>query len=202
MTGKILGPQRLEYKSNEEYYVACWLHELMTRGYIHTYTYEPLKFELSPRIDVNWQKKLKTKVKSQSKMLKDSVSYSPDFEVIWNLKKSDGILTYNSKDSYVKIPLFYIPRGCLSSLLEVKGSFDRRGTERDTKTKMNWVLSKYGTNIDLVRPNKLFSKTFYPEAYLLTDSGNQDRKKRVKGKLVPLRDIVNNIDRYDSNNRR
>jgi len=189
---------RSSFKSDEEYYFNCWLHELMLSGYIESYTYEPLSIVISEVVQVPWVKQLKTKIKKQMHPISKSVTYTPDFLIIWT-DKANGLFTYNSQDSYVNRPLFYVDE-CKHSFIEIKGNFDRNGTDRDTRTKIQWVFDKYNTLITLIKPDKLFKNTFYPEEYLLTKSG-KDKRFRKGNTLVPLRDHVRSIQYYyDTNN--
>lgn len=198
LTGKY--KDRDSFKSDEEYWIYGWLLELTIRGYIKSFYYEPTSFELSKISRIKWNKQLKTKSKEQEIRLKDSINYTPDFLVFWNLDKTDGLLTYDSNGLYVNRPLFFLQEYCNYSFIEVKGSYDRNGGNRDTMTKIGWVYSKLGYYITVLKPLKLFPKTFYPELYLLTNTKRSDRKKKIKGTLVPYRDFVKTIEEYDCDN--
>lgn len=188
------------FKSQEERWFDGWLKELTILGYVKSYSYEPVTVTLAEPKTIDWNKQLHTKVKSKTFNIKPKIQYTIDFEIIWNIDLTDGILTFNSESNYTSKCIFWLEKNCYNNYIEIKGMFDRLGTSRDTKTKMAWAQEKCNINITLIKPLELFSRTFYPEVYLLTESGNTDRKKKMNGVLTPIRDIVENITKWNAKN--
>lgn len=84
--------------------------------------------------------------------------YQPDFEFEWTEEGSKLLPSY----------------GCL---WEVKGPFDFQNMTRLFKLNQKWMFDK-GVYVQLITPQKLFTDTFAPQRYLLTDKGKGVRKVR------------------------
>ena len=72
-----------EYKNKEELYFSYYLDELKKAKLIKNYTYEEETFELSPKVEFDYQKitqlKTKLKIEDKSKTLFQPCTYNPDF---------------------------------------------------------------------------------------------------------------------------
>lgn len=178
------------YKSAEEYHFANYLEELKGEGYILEYEYEPSPFLLCNEYHISYDKQLKTKKKKKEKRIKYALQYTVDFKVKWNTTLSDGVFTYIPGGCYDKLPPFLINKDG-TSYFEVKPNFDANNMTRAAKIKIAWVYDKYDIHIDLIKPTKLFKKTFYPNSYLLTDTGQSWRRRKVKGKYEQIKDLPN-----------
>jgi hypothetical protein len=141
-----------DFLSKEEFYFACWLKELKDKGIVKDFIFEPDSFELLDDVRVDFNKQLKTKVRTDSHKLKSSVSYTTDFKILWDTQKSNGILTFNSADNYAKKGLFWLKEDSNESYIEVKPEFDMNNMTRHVKIKIAWVYDKYDIHIDLVKP--------------------------------------------------
>lgn len=186
------------YASKEEQYFAGWLDELLANRIITAYEYEPEPFVLLDKVVGTWDQQLKTKVKTKNTTLFQQVIYTTDFKVTWNTEKSDGLLTYTDGKAYQNKPLFYLPEGVNETYFEVKPNFDANNMTRAARIKIAWVMDKYSINVELVKPQKLFKETFYPQIYLMSDSGKSPRRKAVNGlkgkKMVPLHTLSEVLD--------
>lgn len=182
-------PTRDKFQSNEEFHFANWLEELKEQGYVIEYEYEPEPFCLLDSTSIIYRKQLKTKTSERSKNIFRQTTYTTDFKIVWNTDRSDGVLTYTDEGVYDNLPAFYVLPDSNISYVEVKPSYDQNNMTRAAKIKIAWVMDKLKVYIELIKPESLFKKTFYPTSYLLNDSRSDWRKKKLKGSLVPIKDI-------------
>lgn len=179
------------YKSEEERIFACFLDDLVASDYIISYEYEPSAIVLCDEsvITITKNKKKKTKIVVENKQVKllDSLIYTPDFKVVWNCAKSNIIFTYDDNTIICdKLPPFYVQDGI--SYIEVKPSYDRNNMTRYVKVKLAWIYDKYKTYTNLVIPQTLFKKTFYPDCFFYTKLG-KERQTKQGSSLVSLLNI-------------
>lgn len=185
-----------EFNSKEEYHFAQWLEELKKEGLVVSYEYEPPSFILSDEAFVNYNKELKTKQKSVKYKLLRSLSYTTDFKVVWS-DKADGLLTYKKNGVYKNSPsnLIHVDDDN-TSYIEIKPSFDANNMTRHVKVKIAWVYQKYGTLVQIIKPYKLFKRTFFPDVYKYTDSGKQWRTIKINNVKEEVRDHYNFIKHF------
>ena len=189
---------RDDFQSDEEWYFYHWLLELEARSLVLEIEYEPPSFQLTPKIEKTWNKKLKTKTKQLTFTKNSELIYTTDFKVKWNLSKSNGILTYNSTDSYTKRPTFYVGDSDIS-YFEVKPNYDKNNMTRAASHKVAWVTYLYNVNIDIVKPYKLFEKTFTPVEYTYTQKTRKPRTKLINKVKTNLIDIITKVDFFIDN---
>lgn len=196
MTTKFLG-NTTEFDSKQEAYFAWWLNDLYGAGLILSAEAQPEPFVLSPegnsvsaKLDIEWvQIKPRSRVRKSKAMIRTSskredLIYTPDFRIEW-APQAHGVITYIDGGEYVKLPpLFANPR---HSYIEVKGSrFSKAQSEEATRVRIAMAYTIHGEVTEVVRPESLFKKTFYPSEYFMNDNGTALRRKKVSKKLVPL----------------
>lgn len=165
----------------------------MKEGYIEELGYEEDVFTLSPTVTYTWKEQLKTKVKERELSLMQGVEYTPDFRIVWS-EKAEGIF-YHTKDTVcTNRPLFYVVGDDRTSYIEIKPNHDFNNMTRLVKDKIKWLYSTQGIYVQIIKPLNLFKKTFCPDRFFLTDSGDGDRvkvikKKKKKPERIPLREL-------------
>lgn len=169
------------YKSPSELYFSWWLDDLKVKQYIKEYTYEPEAISIGSNVEVPIKVKTKNnKLKKKTKVIRLSVTYTPDFKIIWT-EKSLGVFLFsaNQECQLEKVPYFYIPDSDnLNMFVEVKpDSYDFQNMTRNVGTTLKLIYSNTQLYIPCVKPLQLFQATFYPKRYLYTDSGEKPRRK-------------------------
>jgi len=186
--------------SNEEQFFCWWLDELVEAGYVIDYT-DAKTYLLAPKLDYQYleQKKTKSTLKEQSLMQQHV--YTPDFDIRWNksalgifinppitaLELNDNstvcrntILNKLDKDLFIK---------CGESMLvEIKGTFNRFGGEKENSINRKWLFQKHGIYTNLVKVPDIFAKTFTPQKFLLTKTGKQ---RTIHFKIKTLEQYIN-----------
>lgn len=181
---------KYQYKSNDELLFSFYLDELKQKGFVLDYTYEPKPFILYTGkqltiVKNNKSQSKKTKV-VKSKLFPELI-YTTDFKIKWNTEKSNNIFTYNDNTVIDDIlPFFYEQNGI--SYVEIKPIYDRNNMTRHVKIKIAWVYDKYGIYVNLITPEVLFKKSFYPNSFFYTKHGKL-RKKKSKTNSISLIDI-------------
>jgi len=207
MTTKIF---RSTFRSDEEYWFACWLQNLQDAGLVQEWAYEDLTQPLTDcpmPAKVEWFKELKTKWKPMRKTMirtkhgSSTISYTPDFRVVWN-RNAEGVVMWMESGVYKKLPPLYadklydVPLGPngfkgfkAESLIEIKGGYDPYNSEEASRLRIAVMHDITGRIVNVVRPEAdIFKKTFCPTQYLITGK-NKWRRKKVKGKMVPVKDL-------------
>lgn len=149
------------FDSMEEVYFFQWCNELAGSGFISS-------IELQPEFILF----------GGSKELKPHV-YHPDFKIKWNQaaeKYSWFGLAESSGESYIEIKPVILD--------DKKRKIDPSKREYISRLNTKWVFDKFGTYVEIVNPEKLFKKSFYPVMYAVSF-----RKKVGAGGKV-LQDII------------
>lgn len=170
-----------EVQSKEEQYFEWWLEELQDNGYINNFA-KAKTYELIPKIENKYIEKLKTKDKEKVQLIENSHSYTPDYEIHWNIKAKD-IFAQNFiyPPEYYKEETIKLDNNCFwqvkgtKCLVEVKGGFSLHGQLRNNSVDRKLMLEKYGIYVNLVKIPDLFKMLFIPQKYLLTDTVKQNR---------------------------
>jgi hypothetical protein len=187
---------RQDFKSNEEWYFYSWLKELEDLGFVFSIEYEPDPFLLTEGKKVFWRKQnVKGKQSNRPATVRRPLQYTTDFKVVF-ANQADGIFTFNTSGVYTKKPLFYSSTDTL--YFEVKPSYNFQNMNRSVKDRIAWTCDLHDVDIELVKPESLFKKSFYPSSYFYTDSGNL-RWKKVNGIKQQLKDILPNLETFLSN---
>jgi len=171
------------YKSKEELYFSWYLDELLAKGYIESYVYEPETFpltdglKLSYEVEVIGKKKTTTKIKE--KTILEPSTYTVDFKVTW-LPKAIGILVSefnNYKGTY------YLCNDKIS-YIEIKGNYDSNNMSRLARSNIKFLYHNTKIYVNLVKVPDVFKNTFTPEKYLFTDKNKVLRKINFKTTLL------------------
>lgn len=182
----LMKSKQYSYKSNDELLFSYYLDELKQQGFVLDYSYEPKPFVLYTGKKIVIAKKNKDntkKIKVINSKLFPELIYTTDFKIKWNTKKSDKLFTYNDNTVVDNLPFFYEQNGI--SYVEVKPIYDRNNMTRHVKIKIAWVYDKYGIYVNLITPEVLFKKSFYPNSFFYTKNGKL-RKKKIKNNTVSL----------------
>ena len=165
--------------SKEESYFIMWLRELELAGYIDSWA-EAKTYELGEKVVHTYNEVKKTKTVLKEQTILNSCEYTPDFEIHWNLKALDIFFdyfpTFNSEKINTKLFLAANNNvNVITSIVEVKPSFDQNNMTRLNTTNRKWMYQKYSIFVNLVKVPDIFKDTFTPKSYLMTDTGKQQR---------------------------
>ena len=181
-----MGADLAPYRSKEEIYFLWWLDELKEAGFIHKYYYEPRSYILSEKEMRKTVKQLKTKEKIEERELLKKHEYTPDFVIIWSVSADLPFLTLlESMDLFSQGGIYCQRQGVdFQSFIDVKGTFNQRRGDQEFSLNRKWMYQRYKIFVNKVVPSKLFERTFTPDRYLYTDSGNGFRKLKYKPKTL------------------
>lgn len=182
----------IEYESKEELHFSWWLDELKLNDYILKWKYHPKPFSLSDKVKFQWNKPLKTKIKTVEIVILQEHNYQADFLIIWT-GKAEGIFFADDISKNPKIYPFYaefIPENeYFRSVVDVKGTFNQNDAWRRFSIDQKWVWQRYHIMVQKIIPIDLFKKTFTPIRFLKTD---KDKKlRRLKYKPISLFEFIN-----------
>jgi len=162
-----------EFKSNLEYQFYMWLKELKALGYISKIEYEVKSFAINDR-ELSVISKTKKLGNDTTLKLIEKRVYTPDFKVTWCKNAYTKGLIKRLSDVILHDDIIAVDE---VSWIEVKPVFDQNNMERIAKTNIAVVYHRYKTYIQIVKPEILFSKTFYPKVVY-------EKMKRVRGCLI------------------
>ena len=167
-----------KFDSSEEKYFDWYLQTLLNNGFIKSYDFNTLSWDLSSKKTYEWEKKMKL---VPNKIMETTILhphiYTPDVVVEWNQNAKN--LFYQNLEDNEKITTYFYAQDDVSRW-EIKGDFDYQNMTRLARVNIKWVMEKYGIYVQIVSPNKTFNKTFTPERYLLTDKSFKPRKLKYK----------------------
>lgn len=187
--------------SDEEIWFSQWLDELVEAGYVIDYT-DAKTYLLAPKLEYQYleQKKTKSTLKEQSLMQQHV--YTSDFDIRWN-KKALGIfintpmsISELNEDSTIcksnvvnnKLDKDLFIKCGETMLVEIKGTFNRFGGEKENAINRKWLFQKHGIYTNLVKVPDIFAKTFTPKKFLLTKTGKQ---RTIHFKIKTLKEYIN-----------
>lgn len=178
--------------STHELAFIWWLLELFNADYIKSFK-RSNTIELMPKI-------LYLDEHSKEKILLRSLSYTPDFDIIWNEKAKNIFFNFIDKDKNIlNCKIYSIEKRSVSdnefkyrSVIDIKNPFDKIGVKTLFKIKQKIALYSKNIYINEVEIQDLFFNTFTPNRYLLDDKGN--RKRPIRFQTRTLNDFIN--DRY------
>lgn len=185
---------RLDFQSEEEYFMCLYLEELKKRG-LADYRYQSRSFLLFEG------SKYKMKFKKGSIIPRD-VSYTADFVIAWNEKLKNILFaepgTTDSKCHFVA----ELKNDQYFSIIDVKGSFagKHNSSAITFPLKQKWMLQMHNIYVEKIIPiytvkgksKGLFVDTFTPVKYLLTEKGNE-RKLHYKPLMIAKYLEINGI---------
>ena len=185
-----------EFKSDEEKYFAWYLDELSKVEIVKRWMYESHTFTLSKSKTYPILRQLKTKARIDQLSLMDEHVYTPDFLIEWNENALNKFVRIIQDETCpVKCPFFAV-RGKqdnkLYTFIEIKPNFDQHGMERLFRINQKWMYDKYDLFIQLIKPLKLFERTFTPERFLKCDK--VDRLRKIDFKIKSLNEYLYELD--------
>jgi len=153
---------RDQVRSDEEYHFILWLQEATRHGLVEQWHYEGRTFNLIPERKVTEAVQLKTKQKSVERHVHREATYTPDFGFVLTQKGRADLY------DVFKLPLLIGGERDSTVFVDVKGTFQpvKFGSDgRYFSLIQKLVLMMYPTTwVQKVVPQKLFAKTWCPEA--------------------------------------
>ena len=151
------------FDSDEEIEFYMWLEEAVKYGFVKSFSYNDVAYDLSPKQTITVEKKLKTKTKMVEKFLLHPHVYTPDFTIVadhrWALLN----------DPLDKISENYV--------IDIKGSFNKHGGDKNFSINQKWMYEKHAIFVNKVIPLKFFAATWCPEKCKLTPKTKKPRTK-------------------------
>jgi len=196
------------FKSKEELYFSYYLEELQENGFINFWRYESDTYTLSPKLEMPYEKRMKTKVKTEYEFLLHPSSITADFTIQWNDKAANIFYLdrYAPIKSVKAIPFRLNKLGSDCSLIEVKGAhtFKTNTSDISFPYKQKFLFEKYKIYIQKIKPfdtnvnkNTLFQSTFTPkkvidsEKYVKNTAKNKIGDTKLKYSPITLQEFVN-----------
>jgi len=210
--------------NDNEKYFEWWLNDLYTMGIVIDYDFEPKTFQLQELLPFYVEQVFKTKDSiTTTKTLFDNLMYTPDYKVIFDgklynklfgvfdvltrlMEPDPNLLVGNVYQNTIFYTTSQVGRredGNYELWFDVKPPVitSKTASGRDFKYNKRLLFNRYGIYVNKIVPvannNSLFYKTFFPDRYLMNDSNEAPRRKRISGKGSPLQEI-NKFDYYKS----
>lgn len=152
-----------DFDSDEEWQFYHWLLEAKSAGLVGRCKYHPPSLELFPKATVSEEVAMKTKTKTVERHLFHPLTYTMDFAVELLTEDSFGLRTQPDTDP----PLLFI---------DVKGTFSQHGDAKQFSIIQKICWHVHGRYINKVVPQKLFAKTWAPDAIRVGKSGKELKK--------------------------
>ena len=150
----------INFDSNEEADVYEWILEAESLGFLKNVEYQPKPFELFEGLR-----------NEKGKLVVRPHVYTADFSFVLTDKWRDF-----QKNNKIKIFHRLIPDDGVV-YIDVKGSFNRFGGDRNFGVNSKWVLAKFGIYVWKIEPKDLFSKTWLPKQCIFTKKTKKQSKK-------------------------
>lgn len=167
---QIFSYKGLQFDSNEQIFVYCWLQQCEQAGILKQFSYHPQSFVLYQGSKYNGKSLLRPHV------------YTADYIVLFNKDKIPpsfiSIFKYTSDfDDYIYI--------------DVKGGFSMFHDASKFSVNQKWTQQKYGIYVYKIQPDKLFQKTFVPDYCRYTPKKGQLRQKYAN--LLTINQVVQTL---------
>lgn len=196
------------YRSDEEFYFACYLEELRAAGYVLSYDYEPETYRLVDTVKMPFKEQLKTKIKESDVTLLRPVEYTPDFNIVWK-DEAAGVFIPMSEFNCRYVPfqnselelqlytdVFKDNFSPAHSIIEVKPFFDFKRANQQAIKMIKWLYAIQGPFVQMVKigdqKKDIFAKTFLPERAKYTVKSGKQRTKN--GKPIEGRTLQEFVD--------
>jgi hypothetical protein len=179
------------FKSNLEYEFCLYLEQLQEAGFIRSFGYESVKFNLSPSVYSYYLKQLKTKVKEETEFLMRENTYQPDFTVVWE-NKSNNLLYLDRTTPIIckvtDIPFrlakdsVYVGEENIISFLEVKPIFEGKlDSSKEFPLIQKQLWQDQGIFVQKIKPENLFKETFVPDKLIASNVYQKQSKFCTRG---------------------
>ncbi|ANS04902.1 hypothetical protein [uncultured Mediterranean phage] len=183
-----------QYDSVEEKWFSFYIQELLNSGWLDKATYHPEAIVMAEDYYVDVFEKRRAHNEPKKVKLARSLSYSADWELVWN-PKAEGIFYWKEGGIYVRnfypyskarannfIP-FFARMGV--SLIDVKGGFvGRSNTSAVSFPVKQKLLLKEGTFVQKVvvdlKEKGIFNKTFFPRSVVSQEVYRKDYVRNGK----------------------
>lgn len=154
----------IEFDSQEEIHFYLWLSELKSAGFIKKFKKVTESIVIcEPYVDTV-VKKSKERVK---KTILRSLSYTPDFEIVWNESAMNKFCLHDHSDGKIVV------NSSMKSIIDVKGRYsgvyNNSGVTFPIIQKVLWQFK--GILTQKIIPEELFEATFLPEKLFKTKTG-------------------------------
>ena len=187
----------IEYDSKEEVEFVMWLEEAKNIGFVQHYKYQPVEIQAIPRKTYRESIQLKTKVKTIDKFLLHPLTYTPDFEIIFDeyfFKCFDSgiIRVLNLRKMSFPDMDDLIDTNSLIIYADVKGEYNLKNHHRIFSLTQKIVYDKTGYFINMIIPEKFFKKVWVPEgcAFMKNRLEPTRRKAYKDCKLLSEFDVI------------
>lgn len=163
--------------SKDEVYIEWYLQELKDAGIIADYWYHPDQYMLASATTKTELKQTRKGNKEKITSFKRAKTYTPDYRIIWNNHQmlrcydfvAENTITCNL-DGY-----FYAKK--MVSNIDIKPIFAKRDSDTAKFSLIQTImLDTHKVYVQDIVYQDLFAATFTPKRFLLTDSGNKERK--------------------------
>lgn len=180
------------FRTDEEYYFACYLDELIKKKYVKKYLYEPYSMEITEGLKIPYTKiiklKTKTKIESKEQIVLRGSSYTPDFVIYWTPLAKEVFYNLLFTGKQISTPFIANNDGNTDySIVECKPAFDSGNMTRLFINNQKIIWDKYEKFVNLIKNDELFEKSFVPSAYTNTATG---RKKKINYKVKTLQQFL------------
>lgn len=176
--------QGIPYDSLEEMAFLQWAFELKRGGYIRSIKRAD-SYLLCDGLQNNYAQQLVTKSKPMQQCLLHGHSYTPEFEIQWEMKAYTKFIWDIA--SHKKFEGHLIANNEGVTYIEIKPMFDQNNMERLFKLNQKWMWDKHSLFVNLVKCPELFSATFTPQEYLTTRTG---KTRIIKWKVKSLQSFL------------
>lgn len=185
--------RNIPYESQTELHTLFWLFELKNKGYIKKIE-RSKSFLLCEGVYNYYTESIKRGTSSRNKeqvILRPS-SYTPEFYIEWDVDKfQDFVWLMNSNTKFDKCFIGHIgEHGEIYTYVECKSSFDFSNMTRLFINNQKFIYQKYNIFVNLIKPDKLFQKTFLPTEYLSTATG---KARKLKFEAVLIDDYLKTL---------
>lgn len=189
--------------NKDELYVEWYLQELKDVGIIQEFWYHPEVYNLTNPV-MKIEKGFKGRGSNKQeidivKSFKRGHTFKPEFRIKWSTpipaKKFLKPYQFISESNIITTGVgYFFSNMSLMSDIDVKPKFQiHEAAQAKFSLIQSIVLNQYKVFVQPVIYQDLFSKTFTPARYLLTDSGSMSRK--ISGwKPVTLQEFLINSD--------
>ena len=174
------------FDSKAEAYFQWWLDELIVAKFIRSYYFHPVKLQLSNSVSYKMLKHKKTKDVLEIRELLADHQYTPDYDIQWEesalgifYKTLPVIEEVHRHATFFAQPADII--GHYHSVVDVKGTVASKNitnysTQMTFPFNQKWTYQSLGLYVNKVDVPGIFTRTFCPQRYLITDVSNDLRK--------------------------
>lgn len=186
----------IEFQSDSELYILCWLFELKDKGYVEKIIRAP-ELIIAEGISGEFSKlkqyktkagQMKGKYEQKSQTILPAHHYTAEFVIKWPEVLHPGLVWHlrnvSQSKNYAPLIAQDIGQDKDISFVEVKPDFDRHNMIRTFMVNQGWVWQSRRIYINLLQPMKLFKRTFTPREYLVSRVKRTERRLDWEARTV------------------